>query len=194
MQARYVSPSLSVDLRRLAWLAAAWPALAVMLAGCSPALDWRETRLKGPGLEATFPCRPVGQTRQVELAGRLVAMQLDGCEAGGRTFAVGWADVGDPAAVGPALQALRQASIGKAANRPARPITDWPAPRGATPQAAAGRWELHVAGPGGSVLAMDTAVFARGTWVVQASVIGPEPVPGAAAALAPFFEDLRFAP
>lgn len=195
MQARCVSPSLSVDLRRLAWLAAGWPALAVMLAGCSPALDWRETRLKGPGLEATFPCRPVGQTRQVELAGRLVAMQLDGCEAGGRTFAVGWADVGDPAAVGPALQALQQASAGKkAAQRPARPRTDWLAPRGATPQAAAGRWELPVPGPDGAALVMDTAVFARGTWVVQASVIGPEPGSGAAAELAPFFEGLRFAP
>jgi hypothetical protein len=102
MQARCVSPNLSVHLRRPAWQAAAWPFVAAAVAGCSPALDWRETRLKGPGLEATFPCRPVGQARQVELAGRLVAMQLDGCEAGGRTFAVGWADVGDPAAGGPA--------------------------------------------------------------------------------------------
>jgi hypothetical protein len=194
MQARCVSPSLSVDLRRLAWRAAAWPAVAAVVAGCSPALDWRETRLKGPGLEATFPCRPVGQARQIELAGRLVTMQLDGCEAGGRTFAVGWADVGDPAAVGPALQALRQASAGKAVDRPARPRTDWAAPHGATPQAAAGRWELRAAAPDGAVLAMDTAVFARGTWVVQASVIGPEPGPAAAAALAPFFEGLRFAP
>lgn len=194
MQARCVSPNLSVDLRRLAWRAVAWPVVAAAVAGCSPALDWRETRMKGPGLEATFPCRPVGQVRQVELAGRLVAMQLDGCEAGGRTFAVGWADVGDPAAVGPALLALQEASAGKAAHRPAPPRTEWPAPRGATPQAAAGRWELPVAGPDGAALVMDTAVFARGTWVVQASVIGPEPGPDAAAALAPFFEGLRFAP
>lgn len=194
MQARCVSPSLCVDSRRRAWRAAAWPVVAAAVAGCSPALDWRETRLQGPGLEATFPCRPVGQTRQVELAGRMVAMQLDSCEADGRTFAVGLADVTDPAAVGPALQALRQASQQKATSRPSRPLVDWPAPRGATPQAAAGRWELQVAGPDGAALVMDTAAFARGTWVVQASVIGPEPGPRDAAALAPFFEGLRFAP
>src|SRR5262245_60104525 len=43
--------------------------LAFSVSACSPALDWRETRLQGPGLLALFPCRPVAQSRQIELAG-----------------------------------------------------------------------------------------------------------------------------
>lgn len=167
---------------------------SIALAGCSPALDWRDARMEGPALQATFPCRPVAQTRQVELAGRPMAMQLHACEAAGHTFAVSGADVGDPSAVGPALRALHQASLSKAAAPGAIPVADWPVPQGATPHAEAGRWQLRVVGPGGTGLTMDTAVFARGTWVLQASVIGPEPATGGVAAQAPFFEGLRFAP
>lgn len=188
MQPRRVrpSPTSSVVLRRCAW------GCAALVVGCAPALDWRETRLPGPGLEATFPCRPVGQTRQIELAGRSVAMHLHGCETGGRTFAVGWADVADPSAVGPVLEALRRANAAKAGGQVVRPVADWTLPRGATPQAAAGRWQLRVPGVEGAALAMDTAVFARGTWVVQASVIGLERDLGAAEPWAPFFDGLRF--
>lgn len=159
--------------------------------GCAPALDWREARIDGSGLLALFPCRPVAQTRQVALAGRQVSMQLHGCETGGRTFAVVLADMGEPAAVAPALQALRQASQDKTggAALTARAV-DWPAPPGATPQVAAGRWRLALP-PDGKASRLDTALFARGTWVVQATVIGPQ---GNDEVDAPFFEGLRFAP
>jgi len=167
-----------------------WPAIGagVLAIGCSPALDWREARVEGPGLLALFPCRPVVQTRQIELNQRQVPMRLQACEAGGRTFAVAVADVGDPAAVGPALVLLRQASEGKAASAVAH---GWPEPVGATPQATAGRWRLAVPRPEGAPLGLDTALFARGTWVVQASVIGPTADEGANM---PFFDGLRFAP
>lgn len=164
------------------------------LAACAPALDWREARLEGPGLQALFPCRPVAQTREVALAGSPRPVRLHACEAAGRTYAVMLADVAEPAAVGPALLALREASTAKAPAGAATPAPGWPLPAGATPQPAAGRWQLAL--PGGR-LRMDTAVFARGTWVVQASVIGAaEPASASAPtlAVAPFFEALRFAP
>jgi hypothetical protein len=157
--------------------------------GCAPALDWREARIDGPGLLALFPCRPVAQTRQVALAGQRVSMQLHGCETSGRTFAVVLADMGEPAAVAPALQALRQASQDKTGGA-ALTAVDWPAPPGATPQVDAGRWRLALP-PDGKASRLDTALFARGTWVVQATVIGP---PDDDELNAPFFEGLRFAP
>jgi hypothetical protein len=167
-------------------------ALVVALgAGCAPALDWREARIEGPGLLAMFPCRPVAQTREVALAGRQVSMRLHACEATGRTFAVMLADVADPAAVAPALLALRQASEAKTADAAShsKPVA-WSAPPGATPQAVAGRLLLALPADG-TPRSLQTALFARGTWVVQATAIGPR---GGEELDAPFFDGLRFAP
>jgi hypothetical protein len=168
-------------------LAAGW---VLSIAACSPALDWREARLGGPGLLALFPCRPVAQSRQIELAGAQVTMDLHACEAAGVTYAVGVADVRDPAHVGSALQALYEASAAKIGNATPAASTAWSV-EGMTPQAAAGRWRLGGQRPDGSPLAMETAVFARGTWVLQASVVGAAPPP---VAVTPFFEGLHFPP
>ncbi len=161
------------------------------LAACSPALDWREAQIEGPGLAAMFPCRPVGQSRQIELAGAAVTLRMQACEAGGGTFAVSAVDVKDPATVGPALSALRDATLDKLASPTVTAApTGWSL-TGATPQQAAGRWQLISQRPDGSSLSLDTAVFARGTWVVQATVISTGPDTRAST---PFFEGLRFAP
>lgn len=165
-------------------------ALLVLLGGCAPALDWREVRLEGPGLVATFPCRPVGQTRQVALGGTAVSMTLQACESAGRTFAVAIADMGDPAAVDAGLRALRDASLAKSDNAAPPTASDW-AIDGMTPQPAAGRWQFSQRRPSGEALLLDTAVFARGTWVIQASVIGET---AGRAASAPFFDGLHLAP
>jgi hypothetical protein len=160
------------------------------LTACSPALDWREAQIEGPGLVAMFPCRPVGQSRQIELAGAAVKMEMQACETGGATFAVGTVDMKDPAAVGPALSALRDATLGKLASPTVTAApTGWNL-TGSTPQPAAGRWQVNSQRQDGSPLSLDTAVFARGTWVVQATVIGTGPD---ARASIPFFEGLRFA-
>lgn len=167
-------------------------ALVVMsgLAACVPALDWRELTLPGSGLHSLFPCRPVPQQREVTLAGTAVAMTLHACEAAGSTFAVAVADVADPALVGPALRALRETSAGKLGPATAQVASaGWPV-AGMTPQADAAR--LSWAGLPGQPAnwQVDSAWFARGTWVVQASVLGPV----AAEARANFFESLGWPP
>ena len=47
-----------------------------LLAGCSPALDWRELTVEGSGASALFPCRPENRVRQVKLVGASVQMHL----------------------------------------------------------------------------------------------------------------------
>lgn len=164
--------------------------VAGVTTACAPTLDWRESRLDGPGLVALFPCRPVAQSRQLSLAGAAVTMTLQACEAGDRTFAVATVDAGDPQAVDAALRALRDASLSKlAGGQPLPP----PAPisvSGMTPQPAAGRWLLSRPLPDGGSIHLDMAVFARGTWVVQASVLGRR---AGGEAAGTFFEGLRFA-
>lgn len=170
------------------WACGLGRALALFgLTACSPALDWREVRVDSANLVALFPCRPVAQTRELLLGDRPVAMTLQACEAGGATFALAVADVKDPAQVGAALAALRAASQAKQADGAPAAQAAALAVDGATPQQTAGRWVLHGKRADGAALPVDTAVFASGTWVVQATVIGPVDT-------AAFFEGLRFVP
>ncbi|MGM9487118.1 hypothetical protein [Ideonella sp. YS5] len=168
---------------------AAFSSLAV--SGCSPALNWREVRLEGPGLVAMFPCRPVAQTREVVLAGLALSPRLDACESDGGTYAVMAVDVHDPAEVGAVLNSLRDSSLAKLGSpQGASAASDAWQVAGMTPQPAAGRWTLTHVPAGRPPVRMDTAVFARGTWVVQASVIGSATATGRESE--PFFEGLRF--
>lgn len=160
------------------------------LASCVPSLNWREVVVPGPELTALFPCRPVSLARPVPLAGRTVNLNLQSCEADGSTYAVASGEIGDPAAVAETLRALRDAtSRNLAAGTDFRPEA-W-ALAGATPQPEAGRWRVGGHRPDGQPLHADTAVFSRGTWVVQVTVIGPSL---SDARTQPFFEGLRFAP
>ena len=152
--------------RPLALIAAAW------LAACTPALDWRQVRLEHGGASLLFPCRPSSQVRQVALGAARVEMTVLACRAAGATFALGCADVADPARVGPALEALRVAALANLqgvaeATAPARI-------KGMSPQPGALRLRIAGSKPAGDAAHMATAVFAAGTRVYQASVVAGE--------------------
>lgn len=149
---------------------------AVLLAGgCSPALNWREWRPEGAAIQALFPCKPSGPTRRVPLAGAEVAMTLVACDADGSTFVLGHADVGDPARVGPALDALAAGAAGNVGATldgvPTQPI----AVPGATPHRESRRLRLAGRRPDGSAIEVHVAVFSHATTVYQAAVIGGRP-------------------
>ncbi len=161
--------------------------LALLLAACSPSLDWRELRAEPSELQVLLPCKPDKGARRVPLAGPEVELQLLGCEAGGATFAVLQADVGDPVRAAQALLQWNQATL---ANLKAGP------PR-ATPFVPPGALELpgaqRVAAEGrradGSTVQGEAAYFARGTRVFQAVVYADKLTP---AMTQPFFEGLKF--
>jgi hypothetical protein len=149
--------------------------LATLVAGCSPALDWRELRPEGTAVELLMPCRPAQQARQVTLAGEPRRLSLLVCTAGGQTWGFASTDVGDPAQVGLVLEALLAAAAANiqadppAAGAPSRPI----AVPGATPNGASRRTLLVGQMPDGAAVQSQVAVFAYGTAVHQATVIGP---------------------
>lgn len=159
------------------------------LAACAPALDWREVRPGGSGLSALFPCKPAGHARQVRLGPQTVEMELHACTADAATWAVAFAELGDPARVGPALSELRDAA---AVNLSASGLQ----PRelrveGATPNPASQRVQWQGRLPDGRAVSGQSAVFAKGTRVFQASVVADKP---AAEAMETFFANLRFVP
>ena len=152
-------------------------ALALVLAACSPTLDWRAVRVDNAALTALFPCRPDRVARQVRIAAATVRMEMAACTAGPDTFAVGFFDVAEPAAVGPALQTLRDAiaaNIGTTAPAPA-PY----ALQGMTPSPFAGRLDAGGHRPDGTAIRAHAVFFARGLRVYQASVTGAAPTPDA---------------
>ena len=146
----------------------------VLLGACSPAYDWRDVRPAGTQLAMQFPCRPVAQRRAVELAGPAVDLSLLACTAGGQTWALAHADLGDPARVTAALAELRTSTITKLNAQQTEPAPL--ALPGATPNVHSGRLRLQsragAASAGHRPLQMEVALFARGTQVFQVSVLG----------------------
>jgi hypothetical protein len=161
---------------------------ALLLGACSPALDWREVRAEAGAL-ALFPCKPVKETRTVLLTGVKTSMTMRACQADGITYALASAEVGDPARIAPALAQLKSNLVGNIGGTApaARPL----ALPGMTPSPEAQRIDVQGALPDGAPVRQSSAFFARGTWVFQATVMGPKP---AAEAIDAFFEGLKFAP
>ena len=153
-------------------LLAALPFLLVLAAAsaCSPTLDWRETAAEGSGVVAMFPCRPDRHARTVELAGSKLKMEMLVCPAGGVTYALGFADVPEPARVAAALAELRAAALRnvQAAQPQLVPVQI----SGMTPNAAAVRFSVLGHLPDGTAVQEHAVFFAKGLRVYQGSVIG----------------------
>lgn len=149
------------------------PALlcCAMLAGCSPAQDWRELRPEGSGATLLFPCKPTRHVRDLSLAGAPVRLTLHACTAGDDlTYALAVAELADPARIAGTLRALRDSAAGNVGAAAPTPLPL--AVRGATPNAQSGRGAYTGQRGDGQPVQLQIAVFTKGTRVYQATVIG----------------------
>lgn len=156
------------------------------LCGCSPELNWREVRPEGSGVVALFPCKPSVAARAVTLAGARVQMSLATCRAEHNTYALAYADAGEPARAGPALAALRSAASANLGS-PALLLGPMRVP-GMTPNPLAERLSISGTLPNGETVTQVSAVFTRGTWVYQASMTGTRL---SAESIATFFDSFK---
>jgi hypothetical protein len=85
--------------------------LALLLLACTPTFDWREVRGVGAPYSVMLPTKPASQTRPINLDGLQVTMTMTAAEAGNVTFAVGTAELPDPAAAQRALAAMKIALV-----------------------------------------------------------------------------------
>lgn len=83
----------------------------VLLAACSPALNWRTVQLKDAALQITLPCDPQAATRPVPMGPTVVQLSVLGCEAQGSTYAVSHFQLADPAGAARALGYWQQAVL-----------------------------------------------------------------------------------
>jgi hypothetical protein len=86
-------------------------ALAFLLLACTPKFDWREVRGAGAPYSVMLPAKPASQARPINLDGVQVSMTMTAAEAGDVTFAVGTAELPDPAAAQRALAAMKTALV-----------------------------------------------------------------------------------
>ncbi len=162
---------------------------ALLTTACAPALDWRDVRPEGTRLVGLLPCKPTAQERRVTLAGTPVQLGLLACAADGQTWGLAWADVSDPARIGPALDDLARSA---AANVGASAVQEQPAQvPGATPQAGSRRLVLQGKGGSGQPVELRAQVFSHGTQVFQATALGASLKPEA---VDTFFGGLRISP
>jgi hypothetical protein len=136
-----------------------------------------------------LPCKPASHARVILLAGKPVRTTLHACTAGGVTWAVAIADIQDPTRVTAALGELKASAAGNLTAGAPRALAGTVA--GATPNPQSGRLALEGRYPDGRAAQMQLAVFARGTWLIQATALG-ERIDGDAAET--FFAALRFPP
>ncbi|HEY2559055.1 MAG TPA: hypothetical protein VGI48_05015 [Caldimonas sp.] len=162
--------------------------LALVVAACAPALDWREARPEGSGVVLMFPCRPQDHERNVALAGTMVPMRLHACSAGGANFALAALDAGDPARVTPELAALRGQLLGNLAGTATEQRAL--ALAGATPNPQSARIRIVGKRPDGSPVVAEAAFFVRGLTLYQATVLGSNDTLGAAV-VGTFFDAIR---
>ncbi len=161
--------------------------LLASLAACSPTYNWRDVRVTPTSLQAQLPCKPDQGQRQVSIAGRQVDMHVLGCDAGRATFAIMFADIGEPAPAGAMLAQWKAATL---ANMRAASTQE----RMFLPPGALGVAEsVQVAASGrrtdGSAVMSRAAYFTQGTGVFQAAIYADQLVPEQADT---FFSALRF--
>ncbi len=164
--------------------------VAVALAGCFPAFDWRESRPEGSGAALLFPCRPDRHERSVQVAATALRMQLHSCKAADFTFSLSVADAAGPLEVAPLLVALRQQAIGNVEGRAA--VLQPPNISGATPNPESRFLRIEGRYPDGRPVVVHAAFFVKGLRIYQATVIGPGEWPRGES-LETFFDAIRLA-
>jgi hypothetical protein len=93
------------------------PALAMLLAAamalsaCSPQYDWRDYRSNDAPYAVLFPGKPASQTRKIQLDTVAVDMTMTAAEVNGVIFAVGSAQLPDPAQGAAAIEAMKTALV-----------------------------------------------------------------------------------
>ena len=141
---------------------------ACLLAACSPTFNWREVRPDETRLALLLPCKPDKAEKIVPLGGRPTPLRLLGCDAGGATFALAVADLGEAARATDVLaqwQALTLANM-KAGAPQATPLRL----KGAALSPAPVLVKAQGRRADGTAVNGQAVYFAQGTQVFQAVV------------------------
>jgi hypothetical protein len=139
---------------------------ALLIAGCSPALNWRKVNPEGAQLALMFPCKPEREERaQPGPGGRAVTVRSMSCRARGGQFSLTWADLGEPAAASAAMRRMHEGIAREMSPGASAPL----GVRGAAsdPESFQQAFEARPGQPAQQAQQARQAVFARGGRLYQ---------------------------
>jgi hypothetical protein len=138
-------------------------AMAFTLMACSPKFNWREVR----GVDAPFtvllPAKPASISRETEMSGVKLRMQMTAADAGSISFAVGYTKVDDPAQYAGVLAAMKAGMLKNIQASSSKPLNG-----SATDIEATGQLQ------NGQAVKLVGRFVEHGGWVYQLIVIGKE--------------------
>lgn len=140
----------------------------LLFSGCSPTFNWRDIRTDPTPLLALFPCKPDTSERVVPLAGQAVKMTMLGCDAGGATFSLAYADMQDATLSGTVLGEWKANTLGniRTQSPKERPFLL----KGADVLPQSVQVEARGTRPDGTAVSAQAVWFAVGSQVFQAAV------------------------
>lgn len=162
--------------------------ITATLPACSPTLNWREVRPEGTRLALLLPCKPDKAQKTVPLGGPATQLSMLGCDAGGATFAVAVADLGDAAKAAPVLAQWQSLTLANMKAGPAPQVLPLKLP-GAAAMPPASLVKAEGRGPDGKPVSGQAAYFAQGSQVFQVVMYSPHISPEVAET---FFSSLKF--
>lgn len=154
-----------------------------LLTACSPTLNWREVRPEGTRLALLLPCKPDKAQKTVPLGGPATPLSMLGCDAGGATFAVAVAQLGDANQAAPVLAQWQNLTLANMKAGPAQvsPLT--------MPGAAAILVKAQGRRADGTAVSGQAAYFAQGAQAFQVVMYADRITPEVAET---FFSSLKF--
>ena len=161
----------------------------LLASACSPKLNWRDVQPGNTGLTLLLPCKPDQGDKIVPLGGRPTKLTMLGCDAGGATFAVAIADMGDAPNLPEVLTQWQAITLG---NMKASPSTTQSRPLrvpGASSEPAPVLVLAKGQRPDGSAVNGWAAYFTKGSQVVQVVMYASAIEPVAAEI---FFASIKF--
>lgn len=183
MMPRLLQPVLEGRGWRLVRRVTGLAALSVM-AACTPKYDWRTVQGNGAPYSVLLPAKPSSLTRTVNLGGIQASMTMTAAEIDDVTFAVGTAELPDPAQAQAALTVMKDTMVRNVGGvvlqekniaEPAGIRIDLDAgPAPAVPGAAPGTGPAPAARSAGTASVLHARFIAHQRRVYQVIVVGPE--------------------
>ena len=174
---------------RFLTLSTAGLAALLALAACSPAFNWREVRPENTRLNLLLPCKPDKAQKVVPLGGQPTTLAMLGCDAGGATFAVAVADVGDASQAAPVLALWQDLTLANMKAAPGARQLLSPKIPGASDGAPVSVVLAQGQRADGTAVSGQAAYFAQGSQVFQVVMYAPQIAPEVAET---FFSSLKF--
>lgn len=134
----------------------------LMLLACSPKFDWREVSGSDAPFRVLMPAKPASFSRDMQLAGLKLNMQMTAADAAGVNFAVGSVRLDDPGKAGIVAEAMKEGMLKNVQGQVTK-----------TAKGPDGIVEIQGKLPDGEAVTMVARFIIKGSRVYQVIAIGP---------------------